>query len=650
MKTSFDLRISAVHRTSRRNALLALTLIFSTMAAAQVPDYSKPASHFPNAFAPYMRRQVPQPSLNNSPRIGSLLHDGKLTLSLDDAIALALENNLDLAIARYNLAIADTDLLRTQAGGSARGVATGLVQGTPGGGIGGFGSGAPGAGAGGTSGGAGGAGSGASGIVQSTLGTGTSVDSYDPVLSAGLNIEHAAFPLANSVTTGVSALQQNTGTANFGYFQAFPTGTSMSVSFDNARQTSNSRFTTLVPLLNSSLRVNLRQHLLAGFGTGPNRRFIRIARNNREISDIAFRNQVIATVTQIQNIYWDLVNAYEDFRVKQRALDLANRTLENNRKQVQLGAIAPIEVTRAEGEVATRNQELISAETNLELQQLLVKNAVTRNLSDSVLASAEVIPLDTINIPEDEPVTPVQDLISDALSHRAELAEARVDMTNREISRKAAANALLPAVDAFAFYGGSSLAGVQNPNLASTGGPVIASTGFSDAFSRLFDNSSPDYGVGFNIQIPIRNRQAQADQVRSELEFRQAELRLQQLQNQIGIEVRNAQFAVQQNRARVEAARKQRDLAKNNFEIEQKKYALGASTNYDVLQTQRDYAQAESNLVAAMTLYAKSRVELDRATGLTLTRTGIEIGEAEKGQIEHTPNIPGAVRREDRQQ
>src|SRR5262249_14277343 len=318
--------------------VLLVTLAAPLHAQVQFKDYAKPASHFPFLVSPYLHREVPAPSLSNTPRIDNLLHDGKIMLSLNDAIALALENNLDLAIARYNLSIADTDLLRTEAGGSVRGVATGLVQGTPGGGIGGFGSGAPGAGAGGTSGGAGGAGSGDAGIVQSTLGVGTNVDSYDPVLSAGLNIEHAAFPLANSVTTGVSSLQQNTGTANFGYFQAFSTGTSMSVSFDNARQTSNSRFTTLVPLLNSSFRVNLRQHLLSGFGTGPNRRFIRIARNNREISDVAFRNQVIATVTQIQNIYWDLVNAYEDFHVKQRALELANRTLENNRKQVQLGA------------------------------------------------------------------------------------------------------------------------------------------------------------------------------------------------------------------------------------------------------------------------------------------------------------------------
>src|SRR5437868_8677428 len=284
--------------------------------APKLTDYSRPRSHIPDPIAPYISRPVVPAFLGNSPRIDQLLQNGKIMLSLNDAIALALENNLDLAIARYNLSIADTDLLRTEAGGSVRGVATGLVQGTPGGGIGGFGAGASGGGAGGTSSGAGGAGSGASGIVQSTLGAGTAIDSFDPILTSGLRIEHASFPQSNTVLTGVGSLQQNTGLANFNYFQAFPTGTSLTIDFDNNRQTTNSRFNLLVPVVNSSFRTTLRQHLLAGFGTGPNRRFIRIARNNREISDVAFRNQVIATVTQIQNIYWDLVNAYEDFHVK----------------------------------------------------------------------------------------------------------------------------------------------------------------------------------------------------------------------------------------------------------------------------------------------------------------------------------------------
>ncbi|MBV8207563.1 MAG: TolC family protein, partial [Acidobacteria bacterium] len=405
-------------------------------------NFTKAARPFPDIVAPYLPRHVPPPNMANSPRTAQLLRDGKLYASLDDVVALALENNLDLAIARYNLDIADTDILRTKAGASARGVASGLVQGTPGGGIGGFGTGAPGAGAGGTSGGAGGAGTGAGGLVQSTIGAGAPVNSYDPQISTQFNNEHGVFPIANQVTTGVPALQQNTVNANVDYNQSFPTGTNIDFGMQNVRQTSNGRFTDLVPALNSAFRFQFTQRLLSGFGIGPNLRYLRIARNNREVTDIAFRDQVIATVTQIENIYWDLVNAVEDVKVKQRSLALAEKTLEDDKKQVDLQAIAPIEVTRDEAVVDSSNQDLIIAQTNLQLQELLMKNAITRNLSDAEIASVPVVPTDTIVVPENEPVVPTQDLIADALSHRPELAEARIDMTNRQISRKAARNAL----------------------------------------------------------------------------------------------------------------------------------------------------------------------------------------------------------------
>src|SRR5205814_2938473 len=438
-------------------------------------------------------------------------------LSLNDAVALALENNLDLAIARYNLDIADTDVLRTKAGASVRGVASGLVQGTPGGGIGGFGSGAPGAGAGGTSGGAGGAGSGAGGLVQSTIGAGAPVSSYDPQITTNFNVEHGVFPIANQVTFGVPSVQQNTANANLSFQQAFPTGTAFDFGMQNSRQTTNGRFTELVPALNSTFRFTLTQRLLSGFGLGPNLRFLRIAKNNREVTDIAFRNQVIATTTQIENIYWDLVNAVQDVKVKQRSIGLAQKTLEDNKKQVELLAIAPIEVTRDEAVVASSNQDLIISQTNLQLQELLMKNAITRNLSDAEVASAAIVPTDTIVAPENEPVVPTQDVISQALSHRPELAESRIDMTTRQISRRAAKNNLLPSLDFVAFYGGSGLAGVPNPNLSSNAGLPV--TGFGDVFSRTFNGSSPDYLVGFSLNIPLRNRLSQADQGRLQIEY-----------------------------------------------------------------------------------------------------------------------------------
>jgi len=310
-----------------------------TPPALQMPKSLSP-------LAPYSPSTVPQPNMANSSRLQSLIRDGKLYLSLQDAINLALENNLDLVIARYNLPIADTDVLRTRAGGVFRGVNTGIVQNTPGGGVGGLGAGAPGAGAGGTTGGAGGAGAGAAGLVESTLGTGTAVPSFDPQITGNGGVEHLTLPQANQQLNGVATLQQNTGTVNLSYQQAFSTGAIFTARFFNNRQTTNSIFTNLSPALNAQTQFQLVQPLLAGLGFGPNLRYLRIAQNDKKISDTAFKNQVIATVTQIQNIYWDLVNAYENVKVQQRALELADKTLSDTEKQVQIGTLAPITVVQ----------------------------------------------------------------------------------------------------------------------------------------------------------------------------------------------------------------------------------------------------------------------------------------------------------------
>ena len=628
---------------------------------AQATDYSKPVAQFPNLIGPYQPRHVPEPNFANSARIDQLMKDGKLYLSLDDAIALALENNLDLAIARYNLPIADTDILRAKSGAATRGVNTGLVQGTPGGGVGTIGAGgvgttSTGAGAGGTSAATGGAGAGAAGLVSSTLGAGPPIGSYDPILTSTLTIEHLVQPVSSPFTSGLPTLALNTGTANFGWTQYLPTGTNYSVTFNNQRQTTNSLLAELNPILNNGMRITFSQHLLQGLSINANRRFITIAKNNREISDVAFRSQAINTVAQVENIYWDLVSAYDDVRVKERSLGLAHKTLSDNKKQVEIGTLAPIEVTRAQSAVASGQQDLIVSQTNLQLQQLLMKNALTRNMTDAQLAAAPVIPTSTMELPTQEPVAPIQDLITDALQHSPDLAQSRIDLTNRDITKRAARNELLPTVDLIAWYGANELAGTNNPFLctgtaaAICGGtptPTVVPSGFSDAFTNLFSYNHPDYAIGLNVNIPIRNRAAQADQVRSELEYRQAQINLQQLQNRIAIQVRNAQFSVQQNRARVEAAGSARQLASESLDAEQKKYGLGASTNTLVLQAQRDLAQAESGMVTAMAAYEKSKVELDRVMGLTLTHNGIEVADAEAGKVTRMPSVPGVLQRQE---
>ena len=446
-------------------------------------NYAKPKSSFPNFLAPYTVRDVPPPNLTNSARIDQLIRDGKLYLSINDAVAMALENNLDITLQRYNLSIADTDLLRTKSGAGARGVNAGVIQSTPGGAgstsAGGTGSsGAQGTGAGGTQLGTAGAGAGAAGIVTSTLGNGPPIDNFDPILSGTINGEHATTPQSNTVVSGTPTLLQNTYTYNFQWAQGFSTGTLATVGFANNRIATNSLFTQLSPQISSTFRFTLRQHLLQGFGFDPNLRWIRIARNNREIEDVVFRQQIIQTVSQIENIYWDLVTAYEAVQVNERALQLTEKTLTDDQEQVRIGTLAPITLAQAQSGVATAKQNLIASQTALQLEQLLMKNAITKNMGDPILAVASVIPTDTLKPNEQYEVRPVDDLIQEALQARPEIAIARINLTNLDISRKSVKNALRPTLDVYAFYGATGLAGDQNPAFPCTPGdptcPVAA--------------------------------------------------------------------------------------------------------------------------------------------------------------------------------
>jgi outer membrane protein TolC len=616
--------------------LLELPLLAQLQQAAVTQAPPAPAQpalrldipHSDNPVNTYRSSLVPQPNLANSPRIDALVNNGVLELSLKDAISLALENNLDIAIARYNIPIAAADVLRTQGGGSFRGVNTGVVQNTPGGGVGGFGAGSSGAGAGGTSGGAGGAGSGASGLVSSTLGAGTNVSSYDPAISGTLNIEHYTEPLSNIAIYGVPTLQQNTTTGNIGYTQAFPTGTTFTAVFDNNRGTTNSPESFLNPTLNSYYHVEFQQQLLAGFGFGPNLRFLHIAKNNQRISNEAFRLQIVTTVTQIANMYWDLVAAYEDEGVKNRSLEFARQALESGRKQLALQAIPAMDVMKDEAEEASREQDLTIAKTTLQFQELLIKNALTKNLDDPILEAMPVRPTDHSSMTDTTPQGPPEDMTTRALKDRLELGESDIDLENRRLSRDAARNALLPTVALTAFYGGSGLAGLQNPESHTIS---TSPESFGGALRTTFNNSAPDYYVGLSVNVPLRNRVAKSDQYRAELETRQSELRLQQLKKQIRIEVRNAQYALEQSSARVLSARKGRDLAQKTFDITVKEQELGAGSNYQTLTARRDLAAAESTLVAAMTAYQKAKIELDRAVGSTLEANDISIESAKTG-------------------
>jgi len=603
----------------------------ASTATSSIPfDLLQHASR--NPIDAYRGKTVPPPIMANSPRLNGLVRDGKIYLTLHDAIDLALEDNLDMVIARYNLPIAQMDVQRTQAGGVTRGVNTGVVSGTPGGTSGGLGTGA---GAGGTTSGAGGAGAGNGGLVNSTLGAGTSVSNYDPQISANAYVDHTKSLLTNRTLENVPVFDDNTILGNMSYSQAFPTGGGIQVIWNNNRQTFNSPNQALNPQITSYVQFVAQQQLLAGFGLGPNLRFLRIAKTNQKVSDIAFKAQVIATVTQICDLYWDLVSAYDIDQVSERSVAFANETLDKSRKQYELQAIPQMDVLKAEGDLALREQDLTVARTNLELQELYMKNAITRSLDDPILEEMPVVPTDKVNTTTGGTPQPVQEMIAAALQNRTELQEAALVLQNSELSRKTARNALLPSLNAYGFYAGTG----YNEDASNT--TKVVPTGFGGAVQNALNYSSPEYQVGLQLNIPLRNRVAKADQYRTELEYRQSQVGFEEQKKRIRIEARSASFAFEQGASRVAAARKARDLAQKTLDIMQQEQKLGAGSNQQTLSAEHDLAVAESALVTAETAYEKARIEVRRATGSVLEEFGISIDAARTGATPTSTAGPG---------
>jgi outer membrane protein TolC len=610
-------------------------------------DYSKGKLGLPNPLRWYTPTDYPAPRLTNTPRLDDLLRDGKIYLSLSDAVTLALENNYDIAIARINLDIADTDLLRAKAGSSLRGVSTGVVANTLGGSSSTI---TGGGGPGGTSSGSGGSSSGASGLVLSTNGGGPTPENLDPTLTGQVEYEGVDSPSSNTLLSGgLTETYNDTSTYNFSYTQGFLTGSQLTVGFNNSRVTTDSGLTNYSPDITSTFRATFTQHLLQGFGTGINGRFILQAKNDRRITDSSFKQQLLYTVNQIENIYWGLVSAYEDEQAKERALAQSTQLSSDNRKQLEIGTLAPLDVVNSDATVATDKQALIASQTNLEYQQLIMKQAIARNLNDPQLSSAPVIPTDRVGLdrlPEED--MPVEDLVRQAYTNNPQIEQAVLNMQNNQITIKAEKNGLLPIVDAYGFYGANSLSGAQNPNVicnfatfAACPPGTYAPISYGTGFSNLFNNSNPDKGVGVNVTIPLRNRTAQADQARSQMELRQSQMRLQQLYTQIRIQVINGQYALTNDRAQVAAATASQEYAAQSLEAEQKKYKLGASTTANVLQQGRNLATANNSLISATAAYAKDRAALLQLLSNTLDRYGISITDAAAGTVSQAPIIPG---------
>ena len=398
----------------------------------------------------------------------------------------------------------------------------------------------------------------------------------------------------------------------------------------------------------TSFNAQLTQHLLQGFGWGINGRFIVQAKNNRRIADSAFRQQLLYTINQVEQIYWGLVSAYEDLLAKQRSLEQSTRLLEDDKKSLEIGTMAPLDVVSAQSQVETDRQGVITSQSNLEYQQLLMKQAIARSLEDPTLANAPVIPTDRVSLIE----TPAEresadDLVRQANANSPSIEQAVMTLKNDEITLKGERNGLLPTVDVYAFYGASALGGSQSPSCVNftDGTPCKPNTypsiSYASAFSNLFNSSGPNKGVGFNVTIPIRNRQAQSAQARSELEYRQAQMRLQQLYVQTRMNVVNAQYALTNDRASVQSTQATRDYDRQSLDAELKKLHLGASTTALVLQQQRALAIAEGNLISAHAKYAIDRASLSQILANTLDLYGISIVDAASGQVRTAPVIPG---------
>ncbi len=611
-----------------------------------VHDFSKPNPAFPNFLKTWEPKAVTAPVTTNSQRLDGLVHNGKIYLSLADAIVLALENNYDIAIQRYNLDIADTDLLRARAGSNLLGVSSGLVEGTLSGSSTGSTSLSSGGGPGGTSTAVGGAGSGAGGIVVTTNGTGPQPEQMDPVLTGTIQLERTTSPEATPFGSGTPTLNQNSDTYNFNYNQGFITGTQLQVAFDNSRITNNSAFNFYSPELQSTFRATVTQHLLNGFGPGINGRFILEAKNDRRISDSAFRQQILYTINQVENIYWVLVSDYEDVQAKQRGLEQSTRLASDNRKQLQIGTLAPLDVLNADNQVSTDTQALITSQTKLEYQQLIMKQAISRNLNDPALYSAPVIPTDRVSLLEmAEERTPVEELVQKAYANRPEIEQNILNLRNNEITLRAVKNNLLPTVDIYGFYGAAGLGGAKSPYCSTEFfGPTacdVPTVGYGTVFTNLFNSSGPDKGAGINVNIPLRNRTAQSLQARALLEYRQAEMRLQQLYIQVRIQVINAQYALTNDRAAVQAALAAREYNFQSYQAEVKKLRLGASTTANVLQQERNLATAENNVISTEATYATDRASLEQLLAETLDQYGIQLSDAVTGKVTREPVIPG---------
>jgi outer membrane protein TolC len=563
---------------------------------------------FPNLFAPYRPIHIPEPLLTNSPRIDQLIHDNKLELSLQDAVELSLENSMDIAVQRYIPWFADTDILATEAGLQPFGISGAEIR-------------------------------------QSFANI--PFLNYDPTLTTQISYDDRKTPVNNPLTSGTGAatataqaLITHASTYTNSLTEGFSTGTIATLAWNNTRASSSSTFNLFNPDVSSSLVVTVQQQLLNGFGRFVNRRNILIAKNNRKLADYVFEQQAITTVTSTIDAYWELAYARANVEVEQQAVSVSQRLYGDNKKQLEIGTLAPLDVTRAEAQLATDQQNLIIAQTVKLQDEQILKNAISKDPLAANLINVEIIPTDKPTPPESTEAATFEDSIKEAFQKRPELLEQQINITNADIDARATGRALLPTASLFAQYTSQGLAGVS----VIPGPPrVVTEQGFTTAQSQLFQNMFPDYLVGVNVQIPIRNRAAQSTNQHSILQLRQIEAQMQQLKNAAVVDVRNTFIALEQGRVQVATASEARKLQQQTFDAEQKKYQLGASTVYNVILTQRDLVTAQGAELRALANLLEAKASYERAVGRTLEVNRVTIADAQHGEVEKDTLIPGTL-------
>jgi outer membrane protein len=624
---------------------LSIALCMASICFPQTPEVSitnpRPMPFVGNLFRPFHfhleRRVVAPAKLTDSPRIQSLVRAGNLYLSVKDVIALALENNVDIAIQRYAPFLASEVLRRTESGQFLRNIGQNISAGPQSVSLTGVSSsvvGLPDTGAGVSSGG---------GLVISI---GTTPPGLDPVLFANANFQHNTTPLSNTFLAGVPFQLTNTRSFSGGYFQQFITGTQAQLSYGSTRSTVNSPFFAINPYTSGFLDLFVQQPLLQGFGIASNNRYIRVARNNMKVSGLQLKRQVITTVSALLNLYWDLVSFTEDVRIKEQALETAQKLLEGNQHQTDLGTLPKIEVTRAAAEVSSNKENLLIAQTNVAQQEIVLKNALSRTgVANAWLDDVHLIPLDKIVVPEKEELKPASELIAQALEKRPELEQTRINIESTKMNLAGTKNALLPTLNAFVEFTNNGLSGdpnALNTNPKNIPAPFVVG-GYGNLLGQIFQRHFPNYSAGFSLNIPFRNRASQADYVTDQLTVRQGELQLQKSISQVRVDVKNSVIGLQQARARYETAVATRILAQQTLEAESNRFKFGESTIPVVVQAQRDLATSQDAEVQAMANYTHAKVAFDEAVGQTLEVNGVSMDEAVAGRVARQSSIPDVL-------